>query len=909
MIQDSWQRVDDLLQSAMDCEPSQRAAFLNDACAGDHALRQQVEALLAADREAGDFLERPAIEAGTSLATESPTRSLAGRSIGAYRLVRELGRGGMGTVYLAERADGQFRKQVAIKLVKRGMDSDAILQRFHGERQILARLDHPHIASLLDGGTTDDGVSYFVMEYVDGQPIDVYCMTHSLSTRERLHLFRLVCAAVQHAHEHGVVHRDLKPTNILVTEDGVPKLLDFGIAKLLASGHPAATAKPTTVGLRPMTPAYASPEQVRGEPVTPASDVYALGVLLYELLTGCRPYYVEDATAAEIARAVCEQEPEKPSTAVGRHPEISPMGREALDVLGLASSRIARHADEAVLRRSLTGDLDNITMMALRKEPSRRYGSVAEFAEDVRRHLERRPVLARGNGLAYRAGRFVTRNKTAVVSAVAGVMAAVAAIAVAPLISRDRGPTTASMPRIRSVAVLPLDNLSADPDQEYLSAGMTEALISDLATIRSLRVISRTSVMRYEHTQKSLPDIARELNVDAILEGAVRQSAGRIRITAQLIEPATQRRLWNDTYERDAVDVLALQSEVARAVTRGIAVAITPQEETRLASTRPVDAEAHRLYLWGRLHLAKRTKAGMTSAIDYFERAIERDPTYAPAYASLALTYGLSSADGYAILPFADGLSKARAAALRALQLDDTLAEAHMALGEVLLWADWDWAGARQAFQRAIELSPGDVGVHLGYSLYLTLSGRLDEGLTEARRAVELDPLALGPNSYLAWAYYRSRKLDEALEQARVVLELDPNYDWRPAGLRGHVFLAKGMYREAIREYEKVAASPHTYDTRGLAWLGHARARSGDTRGALELLDEIRTIAKRQFVPAFHIALIYVGLGDKDQAFAWLEKAYAAREPAVIWLNTNPLIDSLRSDPRYTDLLERVGHP
>jgi len=908
MIQDSWQRVDDLLQSAIDCEPAQRASFLDVACAGEHAIRQQVEALLAADREASDFLERPAIEAGTSLATESSTASHAGRLIGAYRILRELGCGGMGTVYLAERADEQFSKQVAIKLVKRGMDSDAILQRFRGEQQILATLDHPHIARLLDAGTTDDGLSYFIMEYVEGQPIDVYCATRLLSTRERLHLFFLVCAAVQHAHEHHVVHRDLKPTNILVTEDRVPKLLDFGIAKLLAPGHAVATASTTTVGLRPMTPAYASPEQVRGEPVTPVSDVYALGVLLYELLTGRPPYHLEDATAAEIARAVCEQEPEKPSTAVGRCAQTATADPEALDVQTLASPRVTRNVEAAALRRSLAGDLDNITMMALRKEPSRRYGSVAQFAEDVRRHLEGRPVLARGNGLVYRGGRFVSRNKTAVVSAVAGVTATIAAVAVSPLISPDQRLSGASMPRIASLAVLPLDNLSADPEQEYLSAGMTEALSSDLARIRALRVISGTSVMRYKDTQKSPSEIARELNVDAIIKGAVLQSGRRIRITAQLTDAATQRQLWNDSYERDAGDVLALQSEVARAVTRGIAVAVTPQEDTRLGNTRLVDPETHRLYSWGRLHLAKRTKAGMTGAIDYLTRAIERDPTFAPAHASLALTYWLSG-DGYAMLPFPEAISRARAAALRALQLDDTLPEAHMALGNVLLWGDWDWEGAGQAYQRAIELNPGHVGAHHSYSLYLTLSGRLDEALTEAKRAVELDPFALSTNSYLAWAYYRSRRLDEALEQTGVVLELDPNYDWRPAGLRGHVFLAKGMYPEAIREYEKVAASPHAYDTRGLAWLGHARARSGDRRGALALLDEIRRIATRQYVPAFHMTLVYVGLGDKDQAFAWLEKAYARREPALVWLKTNPLVDSLRSDPRYTNLLRRAGQP
>jgi TolB-like protein/tetratricopeptide (TPR) repeat protein len=521
-----------------------------------------------------------------------------------------------------------------------------------------------------------------------------------------------------------------------------------------------------------------------------------------------------------------------------------------------------------------------------------------QFADDLRWHLEGRPVLARRDSLGYRTAKFVTRNKAAVVSAVVGVMVSVAAVAVAPRISRNEGLSIASMPRIRSLAVLPLDNLSGDPEQEYFSDGMTEALISDLARIRALRVISRTSVMRYKDTQKSLPEIARELNVDAVIEGAVLQSGQRIRITAQLIEAATGRHLWNESYERDVRDVLALQSEVARAVAREIAVTVTPREDTRLANTHPVDPEAHQLYLWGRHHLGKRTKAGMTNAINYFERAIERDATYAPAYASLAFTYYL--------LPSREALSKARVAALRALQLDDSLPDAHIAVFNVLM-SDWDWTGAGQAVQRAIELNPGDVGAHDAYSRYLTQLGRLDEALAEAKRCVELDPLALLPHSSLAWAYYRSRKFDEALEQMRLVLELDPNYDWRPAGLRGHVFLAKGMYREAISEYEKFVASPNANETRGLAWLGNARALSGDTRGALELLEELRTIAKRQDVPAaVQIALVYVGLGDKDQAFAWLEKAYEAREPTLPGI-TGPRFDSLRSDPRYTDLLRRVG--
>ena len=872
MIQpDDWRRIDDLLQSALDRPPGERASFLDAACAGDRELREHVEALLAADHQASDFLERPAMEAGRALEAESGSDSLIGRRIGAYRIVRQVGRGGMGTVYLAERADEQFRKQVAIKLVEHGIES---VHRLRSERQILASLDHPHIATLLDAGTTDDGLPYFIMEYVDGQPIDVYCTRHGLSTRERLHLFSLVCAAVQHAHEAQVVHRDLKPSNILVTDAGVPKLLDFGIAKLLTPENAPARATATTVGRRPMTPAYASPEQVRGEPVTPVSDVYALGVLLYELLTGRAPYRVEGETPAGIARAICEHEPEKPSAIAGR---------------------------------ALAGDLDNIVLTALRKEPSRRYGSVLQFADDLHRYLEGRPVLARRDSLGYRTAKFVTRNKTAVLSAVAAALVTVAAVAGAPLISRDDGVSTPSPRRIRSLAVLPLENLSGDPEQEYFSAGLTEALISDLAKVRALRVISRTSVMRYKDTQKSLREIARELNVDAVIEGAVLQSGQRIRITAQLIEAATERPLWNESYERDVRDVLALQSEVARAVAREVQVTVTPEEARRLATTRPVDPEAHRLYLWGRHHWNKMTNDGYANAIAYFQRAIQKAPAYALAYAGLARAYVQLGTVG-SELPAPDAMSKARTAALKALQLDDHLAEAHVVMASVLMMGDWDWAGAEQAYRRAIELNPGFAGAHHGYSIYLGQMGRVDEALAEARRAVELDPLSIFGNNNLARIYNWARRFDDALNQSRTVLELAPTYG-NAFRVRGQALVGKGLYREAISDYEKFSASLQGDPTYALAVTGYARARAGDRRGALSLLQRMRAFAAHGYVPSYHFALIYVGLGDTERAFAWLEKTIDAREASCLALKIDPLLDSLRSDPRYTNLLGRVGLP
>jgi serine/threonine protein kinase/tetratricopeptide (TPR) repeat protein len=414
MKPERWQRIKQVWEAASERERQERAAFLSEACQEDDTLRRAVESLLAADEEAGTFLETPVFAAAAEMIAAEPGASLIGQRIGAYQIISELGRGGMGAVYLAERADAQFRKQVAIKLVKRGLDSQEILRRFHYERQILASLEHPHIARLLDGGTTADGLPYFVMEHIAGTPIDQYCDRHQLNTSERLKLFRDVCAAVQFAHQNLVVHRDLKPSNILVTEAGQVKLLDFGIAKLLHPDLLSQTLESTALGARPMTPEYASPEQVRGAPITTASDVYSLGVVLYELLTGHRPYRFTAHSLEEMARVICEQEPEKPSTVISRTAET--LGADDTERTALTPEMVSRtrEGQPEKLRRRLAGDLDNIVLKALRKEPARRYASVEQLAEDLRRHLEGRPVIARSDTLGYRAGKFIQRHKAGV---------------------------------------------------------------------------------------------------------------------------------------------------------------------------------------------------------------------------------------------------------------------------------------------------------------------------------------------------------------------------------------------------------------------------------------------------------------------------------------------------------------
>jgi eukaryotic-like serine/threonine-protein kinase len=396
------QLLTDLLNEALQHEPQERAAFLAQACATNVQLRREVESLLASFEESSDFIETPAL----ALFPEESDEVMEGRSIGHYRIVREIGRGGMGAVYLAERTD-EYREQVALKIVKRGMDTDFMVRRFRHERQILASLHHPNIARLLDGGTTEDGRPYFVMEYIEGEPIDEYCAHHYLSISERLKLFRTVCAAVHYAHQNLVIHRDLKPGNILITVEGEVKLLDFGIAKIF-NPEISQTIDRTATLMRLMTPEYASPEQVRGEQVTTASDVYSLGVVLYELLTGHRPYHLTSILPSDIERVICEQEPTRPSTAALQEEE---KGKRKLAFPFFLSPLLP------FSRSPLRGDLDNIVLMALRKEPLRRYASVEQFAEDIRRHLEGLPVIARSDTFSYRAGKFMQRHKAGVAAA------------------------------------------------------------------------------------------------------------------------------------------------------------------------------------------------------------------------------------------------------------------------------------------------------------------------------------------------------------------------------------------------------------------------------------------------------------------------------------------------------------
>ena len=462
-----------------------------------------------------------------------------------------------------------------------------------------------------------------------------------------------------------------------------------------------------------------------------------------------------------------------------------------------------------------------------------------------------------------------------------------------------------SSPRIQSLVVLPLENLSNDPEQEYFADGMTDQLITNLAQISALKVISRTSAMRYKGTKKSLPEIARELHVDAVAEGAVMWVGGRVRISAQLIEAPTDYHLWAASYERDLRDVLSMQEEVTRAIASEIRVNLSAQEQARLANTRPIDPEAYRLYLKGRYYWNKRSLEGFQKAIEYFQQATAKDPAYALAYVGLADTYTYFSF--FDVVPPREAMPNAKAAAARALEIDDSLGEAHVSLGYVSYMYDWDWPAAGKHFEQALTLNPAYSRAHTFYPFYLSSLGRSEEALAVAKRSLDLDPASPAVNHSLAVQFYFARQFDQAIEQAHKTLELDPNFAISYE-LLGEVYVSRGMYREGLSELEKYSALSRGR-AKSLALLGYAHARLGERSQALRMLEQLEATSKERYTPAFSFAVVYAGLGEKDQAFAWLEKAHGERTSRLGYLKVEPLWDPLRPDPRFADLVRRIGLP
>ena len=710
-----WDRLKTILGEALEQNSSAaRIALVERRCGEDTDLLEEAESLLAEAEallnERTDSFEDCAQNAASTFWQEGPPRG--GERVGAYVIVRELGRGGMGTVFLAERADGQFEKQVAIKILNRGADTAEILHRFRAERQILARLDHPNIARLLDAGTTDDGLPYFIMDYIVGAPVTRFAVAQKLSTRQRLELFLKICDAVEFAHRNLVVHRDIKPSNILANAEGEPKLLDFGIAKLLAKDEDAAQL--TTEAQQHLTPICASPEQAKGDPITVATDIYSLGALLYEMLSDQKPHRFSTArpTREELALVVGEQVPPPPSAV----------------------------ASDAETARLLRGDLDAIVLFAMRKEPEMRYATVADLAADIRRHLARKPVVARHPTLGYRAKCLVKRNGSRLVTS-AAVVIVLAGVLFAFWSRSQQNAGEAAAIAQKSIAVLPFENLSSDPDNAYFAEAIQDEILARLSKIADLKVISRTSTQKYKSAPDNLREIAKQLGVANILEGSVQKAADHVRVNVQLINALNDAHLWGDIYDRKLTDIFAVESDIAKTIADTLQAELTGAEKQLIAAQPTSDTAAYELYLKGRLLWGKRSGDNIPKAIGFYEQAITRDPNYALAYAGLAEAYVLLPA--YTATAPQDAYPKAKSAALKALQLDDKLAEAHTALGLLLCFSDLDMAGSISEFQHAIALNPNYATAHHWYGNGPLLAlGRFDEAIVEGKRAIELDPFS-----------------------------------------------------------------------------------------------------------------------------------------------------------------------
>jgi TolB-like protein len=787
----------------------------------------------------------------------------SGRRLGPYEILSPLGAGGMGEVYRAR--DTRLDREVAIKVLPECLSEDAgALSRFEREAKVLAALSHPNVLSIHDFGR-EDTVAFAVMELLEGQTLRARVAPSALPWREAAEIGAAVADGLAAAHSRGVIHRDLKPENIFITSEGTVKILDFGLARrepMVRSGlesHSPTVTQQTVPGTLMGTAGYMAPEQVSGAPGDARSDIFSLGCVLYEMVSGRRAF--PGRTAAESIVAIVRDIP--------------------LDLSASAPG--------------IPIPLDQVVVRCLEKDPERRFQSARDLAFALR-------GIGRESGIraqpAFRGrGRFV-----ATAALVLAGLGALFALDVGGLRSRLVGRGAS---RIESLAVLPLQNLSANPEQDYFVDGVTEALIGDLAKISSLRVISRTSAMAYKGTKKTLPQIARELNVDAVVEGSVTRSGNRVRISAQLIQASTDAHLWADTFEREARDVLGLQGEIAQTIARQIEAKLTPEERARLSAARPVDPQAHEAYLKGRYYWNMRP-VNNAKAIEYFQKAIEIDPVYAEPYAGLADTYVTLGSWENGSLPPKEAFTKGKAAATKALEIDPNLSEAHNSLAYAHLHYDWDWTASEQEFKRSLELNPGYTPAMHWYSHLLTAMGRMNESLAMAQKGLQLSPLDANLNFHLAWAYYFARQPDLCIAQSRKGIELVMHPFWNHFFL-GWGYEQKGMYPQAIQALEdsvnRSKQSPVTI------WaLGHAYAVAGRTADANRLLETLIEQSRKAYVPPYEIGMVYLGLGQKDRTFEWFAKAFEERSGWMAYLKVDPRLDPVRSDPRFADLLRRVGH-
>jgi serine/threonine-protein kinase len=773
---------------------------------------------------------------------------MIGQTVSHYKIVSKLGAGGMGVVYKAE--DLTLDRFVALKFLPPHLSSDEnAKKRFIHEARAASALEHPTIGGIFEIDEDSKGQTFIVMPCYEGMTLDQKLEQGPLDVDDALNIAAQIASGLAKAHEKGIVHRDIKPGNVFITGDGHVKILDFGLAKLTGQ------TKLTKTGMSVGTLAYMSPEQVQGQQVDHRTDIWSLGVMLYEMLGGRQPFQAD--VEAALLYSVLNQDPEPLKS----------------------------------VRSEVSVELEDIVEKTLAKRPERRYETTEELLGELERQ---RDQIALGvKERRFTVLRKLRRRKRLVLGAVTVVTVVLGAILIQTFYSGGTG--------IDSVAVLPFTNLSGDEEQEYFSDGMTELLINEVGQIGRLRVISRTSVMQFKKTDKPLPEIAQELNVDAVVEASVLRTGDRIRITAQLIRAEPEELLWSESYNREGRDVAILLSEVARAIADRIEVALTPNEEERLTRVRTVDPDALEAYLKGRYYTDLWTEEGYKKGIQHFREAIDIDPTYAMAYVGLSDAYSSRSLMGHT--PPQESAAKARAALEKALELDATIGDALAMLAWLRFTYDWDLTGPEEDFRRAIELSPNSAMIYDQYRIYLTLVGRNGEAIAAAKRSLELDPLTISKEEAVVWSYNMAGQYDEVIAHVTKVRETVPDFG---VGYLAMAYLGKGMIEEALA-YADTASS--VLERNQVVLSGGARlyAMAGQPERARELLNELLSLSEHRWVDPVHIAGVYRTFGEWKSALDWLERGYEEQSPSMIFAQGWNPPDEGGYRERYQELLRKLG--